>query len=68
MKKDSVEIYNLLLSALKTNLTKKEVKDSTIKIALDFVKTFEMDKDLEMQDRNIDEFISRLPFRIKEDD
>lgn len=62
-KKDSEDIYNLLLTNLKNELGKTEVSVQAMKLALDFVKTFGLDEEVKVASKGIEDFISSLPFK-----
>jgi len=63
--KDADTIYNLLLHQLKTKLKNKECRDTTLKIALEFIRLYGLDDNIKTSHSivNIDEFISKLPFK-----
>jgi|14BtaG_2_1085337.scaffolds.fasta_scaffold48438_2 hypothetical protein len=61
-KKQSKEIYELLFAKLKAALAKDDVQPAVMKIALDFIKTYELDVEVTVEDRDIDDFLSSLPF------
>jgi len=60
---DSEEIYNLLLSNLKNELAKEEVSVQVLKLALDFVKTFQLQDEVKVASKGIEDFIESLPFK-----
>jgi len=60
---DSEEIYNLLLSNLKNELAKEEVSVQVLKLALDFVKTFQLQDEVKVASKGIEDFIENLPFK-----
>lgn len=61
--KDSEDIYNLLLTNLKSELGKKEVSVQVLKLALDFVKTFGLQDEVKVASKGIEDFIENLPFK-----
>ena len=61
--KDSEDIYNLLLTNLKSELGKKEVSVQVLKLALDFVKTFGLQDEVKVASKGIEDFIDNLPFK-----
>ena len=61
--KDSEDIYNLLLTNLKSELSKKEVSVQVLKLALDFVKTFGLQDEVKVASKGIEDFIENLPFK-----
>ena len=62
-KKDSEDIYNLLLTNLKNELGKTEVSVQVLKLALDFVKTFGLQDEVKVASKGIEDFIENLPFK-----
>jgi hypothetical protein len=61
-KNDAKDIYNLMLQVLKAKLKDPDCKDSTIKIALDFVKTFGLEDEVVTQPK-IRKVLEELPFK-----
>ena len=61
--KDSEDIYNLLLTNLKSELSKKEVSVQVLKLALDFVKTFGLQDEVKVASKGIEDFIENLLFK-----
>jgi hypothetical protein len=61
-KNDAKDIYNLMLKVLKDKLEDPECKDSTLKIALDFVKTFGLEDEV-IQQPKIKKILEELPFK-----
>lgn len=61
--KDSEDIYNLLLTNLKSELGKQEVSVQVLKLALDFVKTFGLQDEVKVASKGIEDFIENLPFK-----
>jgi|TARA_R100001530_G_scaffold16819_4_gene14656 hypothetical protein len=64
-KKDCTVLYDLLLKQLKTKLKDPDCKDTTLKIALEFIKTYDLDEEAKgnVVAETIDDFISHLPYK-----
>ena len=63
-KRDCNVIYNLMLKQLKAKLESEDCKDTTLRIALEFVKTYDLDEEVKFlkEDKSIDDIIQKLPF------
>lgn len=61
-KNDAKDIYNLMLQVLKAKLKEDDCKDSTLKIALDFVKTFGLEDEVTAVPK-IRKVLEELPFK-----
>ena len=69
-KEDSEIVYDLLLKALISSLKGKSISPAVMKVALDFIKTYELDapvirnKSKEDNSKDVKTFIESLPFKI----
>ena len=64
---DAKDIYNLMLSALKSALSKDEVDLKAIDLALKFVSRFDLEiEDNEDGEKDVASFLKTLPFKKAE--
>jgi hypothetical protein len=63
--KEANEIFELLYTRLKEKLKDPECKDSELRIALDFVKTFNLSEEVNTNQVTLRKVIEELPFDVE---
>ena len=63
--KEANEIFELLFERLKEKLSNPECKDSSLKLALEFVKTFNLEDEVNTNQVTLRKVIEELPFDVE---
>ena len=63
--KEANEIVELLFERLKEKLNDPECKDSALKLALEFVKTFNLEDEVNTNQVTLRKVIEELPFDVE---
>ena len=63
--KEANEIFELLFERLKEKLNDPECKDSALKLALEFVKTFNLEDEVNTNQVTLRKVIEELPFDVE---
>lgn len=63
--KEANEIFELLFERLKEKLSNPECKDSALKLGLEFVKTFNLEDEVNTNQVTLRKVIEELPFDVE---